>query len=188
MRPHPAATVPGLMALLCTASTLAVAQRAEMPPINPAATARASAVRPAAAFAPAATAVKAAIVQSVDDDAHGPYKEGVFASCTVAGVCTVAFSTVPAGHRRIVEHLSCSLYVSTTGALLYVAFLANSFAAPREFTPYTRSAADAGQYVVDVPTVFPFEAGETPLIYAYADTSPIQDLTCTVMGRDVLAP
>ena len=103
----------------------------------------------------------------------------------VAGVCTVAFSAVPAGHRRIVEHLSCSVYVASSGALRYVAFLASNFTAPREFYPYTRSVADAGQYFVHAPTLFPFEAGETPLVYAFADAQPIQELTCTATGRDI---
>ena len=175
-----------ILALACAATpSPASAQRSEMPPVYPAA------ARPAArALAtPAVTAApKAAQVQLVDDDAHAPYKEGVFTSCTVAGVCTVAFSTVPAGHRRVVEHLSCSIYVATTGALRYVAFLANSFTAPRDFVPYTRSAADAGQYFVHVPEVFPFDAGETPLVYAFADASPVQDLTCTITGRDLVLP
>lgn len=189
MRTVLAGTASCLMALACAAPLVAMAQRAELPPIQPAATR--PAVRAAATplATPAATApVKAAQVQVVDDDAHAAYKEGVFTGCTLAGVCTVAFSSVPAGHRRLVEHLSCSVYVSTTGALRYVAFLANSFTAPRDFVPYTRSAADAGQYFVHAPMMFPFEAGETPLVYAYADTSPIQDLTCTITGRDILVP
>jgi hypothetical protein len=133
----------------------------------------------------ATTAVRAAQVQIVDDQAHAPYKEGVFSGCTIAGVCTVTFSVVPAGHRRIVEHLSCSVYVANSGALRYVAFLANSFTPPREFYPYTRSVADAGQYFVHAQTLFPFEAGETPLVYAFADSQPIQELTCTATGRDI---
>ena len=137
----PVRPVSRLLALACAAApVLALAQRPELPPVQPAAT------RPVAARAvgastlavtTAATAVKAAQVQIVDDEAHAPFKEGVFATCSIAGVCTVPFSTVPAGHRRIVEHLSCSVYVSTTGALRYVAFLANSFTPP----PPTRFSA-----------------------------------------------
>lgn len=193
MRSIPARTALRFMALACAATPLlALAQRAELPPIHPAAArpvvARTATAGPLAAPAVTTATPRAAAVQVVDDDAHAPYKEGVFTNCTVAGVCTVAFTTVPAGHRRIVEHLSCSVYVSTTGALRYVAFLANSFTAPRDFVPYTRSAADAGQYFVHAVELFPFEAGETPLVYAYADTSPIQDLTCTITGRDVVLP
>ena len=184
MRAFHASTAICLTALSC--ATLAIpawAQHASLPPINPNASPLA---RPAGV--PAATTPKAAQVQIVDDDAHGAYKEGVFTSCSIAGVCTVMFSAVPAGHRRLVEHLSCSIYVSTTGALRYVAFLANSFTAPRDFMPYTRSAADAGQYFVNSPTLFPFEAGEAPLIYAFADSSPIQELTCSATGRDIVLP
>ena len=185
MRAFLRAGAPCMLALASATPLLAQAQRSEMPPIYPAATR--PVVARAAALA-ATVAPKAALVQVVDDDAHAPYKEGVFTGCTLPGVCTVAFSPVPAGHRRIVEHLSCSVYVATPGALRYVAFLANSFTAPRDFEPFTRSVADGGQYFVNTPAMFPFEAGETPLIYAYADTSPIQDLTCTATGRDILVP
>lgn len=180
-----------MTALTCAAlATPAQAQRPDMPPINPAASPRAPLTRAAATVnaVPAATAPKAAQVQIVDDEAHGAYKEGVFTGCSLAGVCTVLFSPVPAGHRRLVEHLSCSIYVSTTSALRYVAFLANSFTAPRDWMPYTRSAADAGQYFVNSAAMFPFESGETPMIYAYADAAPIQDLTCTATGRDIVLP
>ena len=170
------------LALLSVAIAVA-AEPPEGPPVKPSPISA-----PAAATPAAATPAKAALVQILDDQAHAAYKEGVFTACTIAGVCTVAFSTVPAGHRRVVEHLSCSIYVPTTGALRYVAFLANSFTAPRDFAPFTRSPADAGQYFVNILTLFPFDAGETPLIYAYSNTSPIQDLTCTATGRDTLVP
>lgn len=190
MRPILAPTAVCMTALACaTLASQALAQRADMPPIYPSASPRAPVARAALTAVPAVTVpTKAAQVQIVDDDAHGAYKEGVFTTCTAPGVCTVAFSAVPAGHRHLVEHLSCSVYVSTTGALRYVAFLASSFTAPRDFLPYTRSAADAGQYFVNVSEMFPYEAGESPLIYAYADTSPIQDLTCTITGRDIVLP
>lgn len=184
-----AVVVLGALTCVATASQ-ALAQRVPMPPVNPAPSVRAPLARAALAPAatPAATTPKAAFVEVIDDDAHGAYKEGVFTSCSVAGVCTVSFSTVAAGHRRVIEHLSCSLYVSTTGALRYVAFLADSFTAPRDWMPYTRSAADAGQYFINSAALFPFEAGETPLVYAFADAAPIQDLTCTATGRDIVLP
>jgi len=187
MRTLPASRAVCLASLLgAIVPPAALAQRTELPPINPAPVARTAA---SLAATPAVTTTpKAALVQVIDDDAHGAYKEGVFTSCSVAGVCTVTFSAVPAGHRRIVEHLSCSVYAATPGALRYVAFLANSFTAPRDWLPYTRSAADAGQYFINSPALFPFEAGESPLIYAYADAAAIQDLTCTATGRDVVLP
>ena len=161
-----------------------------MPPVVAAVPSRAAVTALTAGKAPSVaaaliTAPRAALVQVVDDAAHAPYKEGVFTGCIFAGVCTVAFSAVPVGHRRIVEHLSCSVYVASGGALRSVAFLANNFAAPRDFLPYTRSVADAGQYFIHSPMLFPFEAGETPLIYASADSAPITDLFCTATGRDI---
>ncbi len=186
---HPALCMTALMC--ATLASQALAQRAEMPPINPSATPRAPAPRAAAVTngVPAATTTpKAALVQIVDDDAHGAYKEGVFNFCNTSGVCIAQFSTVPAGHRRLVEHLSCSVHVPTTGALRYVAFLATSYTAPRDWMPYTRSAADAGQYFINSATLFPFEAGETPMVYADSDLAPIDDLTCTATGRDIVLP
>ena len=79
--------------------------------------------------------VAAAVVQTVDDAAHAAYKEGISDGCSVAGECAVSFSTVPADHRRIDEHLSCSVYVPSPVALRFVAFLANSFSLPRDFMP-----------------------------------------------------
>ena len=184
MRAFHASTAICLTALSC--ATLAIpawAQHASLPPINPNASPLA---RPAGV--PAATTPKAAQVQIVDDDAHGAYKEGVFNFCNTSGVCIAQFSTVPAGHRRLVEHLSCSVHVPTTGALRYVAFLATSYTAPRDWMPYTRSAADAGQYFINSATLFPFEAGETPMVYADSDLAPIDDLTCTATGRDIVLP
>jgi len=189
MRSIPNQTAAALAALACAlAPWPALAQRAPMPPVNPSPAAHAPTARAMIATAAATTTPKAAAVQVVDDEAHGAYKEGVFTSCSIAGVCTVSFSTVPAGHRRLVEHLSCSIYVPTTSALRYVAFLADSYTAPRDWMPYTRSAADAGQYFVNSPALFPFEAGETPLVYTFADAAPVQDLTCTATGRDIVLP
>ena len=61
------------------------------------------------------TAPRAAQVQIADDDAHAPYQEGGLSNCTFAGVCTVLFSVVPAGHRHVIEHFSCSVYVPAPG-------------------------------------------------------------------------
>jgi hypothetical protein len=175
-----------LLALASIPLTVQAQAAPNTPPVNNSAKPAGASI---AAIAPLTTApVRAAQVLVVDDEAHSPYQEGVFNGCASAGACTVAFSTVPAGHRRLIEHFSCSVYVSSSGALRYVAFLANSFAAPRDFFPFSRSPADPGQYFVNSPTLFSFAAGEAPLVYAYADTAPIQELTCTATGRDILVP
>jgi hypothetical protein len=136
----------------------------------------------------AATTVRAAQVQIADDEAHAPYQEGNVTNCTFAGACTVAFSTVPAGHRRTVEHMSCSVYLPSPGTLRYVALLANSFSFPRDFFAFTRSPADPAQSFVNSPTLLHFEAGEAPLAYAFADGQAIQEIFCTVSGRDIVLP
>lgn len=143
----------------------------------------------AAGISPAVTTTpRAAQVQIADDSAHAPYQEGGLANCTFAGVCTVPFSVVPAGHRHVVEHFSCSVYVPAPGVPRYVALLSNQFTLPRDFSPMSRSPADTAQWFVNNSTLLHFEAGEAPVAYAYADSGPIQELFCTVSGRDILLP
>jgi len=134
------------------------------------------------------TAPRAALVQIADDSAHAPYQEGGLGNCVFAGVCTVFYSVVPAGHRRVVEHFSCSVYVPTPGLPRYVALLSNQFSLPRDFSPLSRSPADPAQWFVNNATLLHFEAGEGPVAYAFADAGPIQELFCTVSGRDILLP
>lgn len=156
------------------------------PPVNAVAKPRivlTSNVTPAATTAP-----RAALVQIVDDTAHAPYQEGGLSNCTFAGVCTVLFSVVPAGHRHVVEHFSCSVYVPAPGVPRYVALLSNQFSLPRDFSPLSRSPADPAQWFVNNATLLHFEAGEAPVAYAYADSGPIQELFCTVSGRDIVLP
>ena len=137
---------------------------------------------------PATAAPRAAQVQIADDSAHAPYQEGGLANCTFAGVCTVSYSVVPAGHRHVVEHFSCSVYVPAPGIPRYVALLSNQFSLPRDFSPLSRSPADPAQWFVNNATLLHFEAGEAPEAYAFADSGPIQELFCTVSGRDILLP
>ena len=134
------------------------------------------------------TAPRAAQVQITDDTAHAPYQEGGFSECTFAGVCTVSFAVVPAGHRHVIEHFSCSIYVPAPGILRYVALLSNQFSLPRDFSPLSRSPADPAQWFVNNATLLHFEAGEAPVAYAFADSGPIQELFCTVSGRDIVLP
>ena len=175
--------------LLATAALAggALAQAAPgSPPVNPVVKARAA--LKANATPAATTAPRAALVQIADDSAHAPYQEGGLSNCTFAGVCTVTFSTVPAGHRYVVEHFSCSVYVPAPGVPRYVALLPNTFALPRDFSPLSRSPADGAQWFVNNPTLLHFEAGEAAIAYAFADSGPIQELFCTVSGRDIVLP
>ena len=153
------------------------------PPVQELPRARGAAVTAAVVAAP-----RAAQVQIADDSAHAPYQEGNQASCTYAGVCTVTFATVPAGRRHVVEHFSCSIYVPAPGILRYVALLSNNFGLPRDFSPLSRSPADAAQWFVNNATLLHFDAGEAPIVYAFADTGPITNLVCTVSGREIALP
>lgn len=173
--------------LLCVGAPRAMGQVAPgSPPANPAAKPRPALT---AGAAPAVTAVpRAAQVQIADDSAHAPYQEGGLTNCTFAGVCTISFSVVPAGHRHVIEHFSCSVYVPSPGVPRYVALLSNQFSLPRDFSPMSRSPADSAQWFVNNSTLLHFEAGEAPVAYAFADAGPIQELFCTVSGRDIVLP
>ncbi len=179
-----------IVALAAAALVLPFAAAAQVtpgfPPVN-AAVAKPR-IAAAAAVPQLTTTPKAAQVQVVDDDAHAPYQEGGYTDCTYAGACSFTFSTVPAGHRRVIEHFSCSVYVGAPGVLRYVSLLATTFALPRDFFPLTRSPADAAQWFVNSPSLLRFEAGEVPAAYAYADAGPIQELFCTASGRDITLP
>ena len=156
------------------------------PPVNAAARPRVAVT--AQATPAVTTAPRAAQVQVVDDDAHAPYQEGGLSNCTFAGVCTVLFSVVPAGHRHVIEHFSCSVFVPAPGVPRYVALLSNQFSLPRDFSALSRSPADPAQWFVNNATLLHFEAGEAPVAYAFADSGPIQELFCTVSGRDIVLP
>ena len=88
----------------------------------------------------------------------------------------------------MVEHFSCSVYVPAPGVPRYVALLSNQFSLPRDFSPLSRSPADGAQWFVNNATLLHFEAGEAAIAYAFADNGPIQELFCTVSGRDVVLP
>ena len=156
------------------------------PPVN--ALAKARPAQTANVTPAVTTAPRAALVQIADDSAHAPYQEGGVSNCTFAGVCTVLYSVVPTGHRHVVEHFSCSVYVPAPGIPRYVALLSNQFSLPRDFSPMTRSPADPAQWFVNNATLLHFEAGEAPIAYAFADSGPIQELFCTVSGRDIVLP
>ena len=184
-----AKNIPNVCALLLFGALVAdaAAQAAPgSPPVNAVTKPR---IALSATVTPAVTtAPRAAQVQIVDDAAHAPYQEGGLSNCTFAGVCTVLFSVVPAGHRHVVEHFSCSVYVPSPGIPRYVALLSNQFSLPRDFSPLVRSPADAAQWFVNNATLLHFEAGEAPVAYAFADSGPIQELFCTVSGRDIQLP
>jgi len=182
-------TIPvvGALSLLGALAGSAMGQAAPgSPPVN--AVARPHAAPTAQVKAATTTVPRAAQVQIADDEAHAPYQEGGLSNCTFAGVCTVLLSVVPAGHRHVVEHFSCSVYVPGPGVPRYVALLSNQFSLPRDFSPLYRSPADPAQWFVNNATLLSFEAGEAPVAYAFADSGPIQELFCTVSGRDIVLP
>ena len=109
-------TACALLVLSCLAQGAMAQASPGAPPVNATVKPRLAA---AAGAAPAATAPpRAAQVQIADDSAHAPYQEGGLTNCTFAGVCTVLFSVVPAGHRHVVEHFSCSVFVPAPGLSL----------------------------------------------------------------------
>ena len=168
MRPFPAFLSPILATLLCGVCTVA---------------------RPAAVTAAAAT-VRATQVQVDDDDAHGAFEERGNAICVTPGSCSISFSTVATGHRRLVEKVSCFFFIGTPGTLAFVSLNAASsgVSAPSEYLTITRSFGYGGAgYFVDVSTKFPFEGGETPVITAQSEQTSTE-MQCTITGRDIVLP
>lgn len=51
-------------------------------------------------------AVKAALVQNVDEPGRNPYQEGKSTSCPFPGDCVTTFSSVPAGTRLVLTSVS----------------------------------------------------------------------------------
>lgn len=74
----------------------------------------------------AAAQSRAALVQSVDEPARNPYQEALSdLTCRGTTVCSFNFSTVPAGKRLVVTHISG--YVDTGAGALPNGFFSSSF-------------------------------------------------------------
>jgi hypothetical protein len=75
---------------------------------------------------PALAQARAALVQSVDEPARNPYQETLSnTTCRTTTVCAFDFTTIPAGKRLVLTHISG--YVDTAGGTLPNVFVSSSF-------------------------------------------------------------
>ncbi len=173
-------------------ATLAQARAATpnwLPPINPNAHAGAVTVEHGSATPAAAAAsgprrpVRAVIA---DDEIHAPYVDATIPSCVqYNGSCNPTFTTVPAGHRRLVSHVSCIVTGYAGARLRSVVLLDTDYTLPREYLTFTSMPEDYPTWIVDSATQLTFEAGRTPMVYVFLEGTPHDDVLCTVTGRDI---
>ena len=84
----------------------------------------------------ASAAGKPVLTESVDEPGRTPYQEGVSASaCNFAGDCDILFTTVPAGVRRVVEHVSCFVNTSAVTNVSFVTLFNEQFRNARNLVP-----------------------------------------------------
>jgi len=110
-------------------------------------------------------AVKAALVQNVDEPGRNPYQEMVFLSCFpgYAGIelCTGGFTTVPTNSRLVITHISGEVSVLGGGigdGLLWLAYAGTSR------TPFPLLPGGLNGLFVNEPVLAYFEAGQIPQI------------------------
>lgn len=134
-----------------------------------------------------ALAQRAALVQNVDDSLRNPYQEWQRTFCD-NGSCSIVFSQVAPGRRRVVEYASCTT-TSPTGLVFEVEL---SIAPVRKFTvylPLQRSPSAQSRFHANGATQVFYEAGEAPYVVSSA-ASPghVVFLACTVSGREISVP
>jgi hypothetical protein len=115
---------------------------------------------------PALAQTRAALVQSVDEPGRSPYQETLSdLSCRGTTVCSFNFTTVPAGKRLVLTHISG--YVDTGVGTLPNGFVQSSFGGSQYATlPFTgvrgpNSALGTRIFVNHGVQAF-FGPGETP--------------------------
>ena len=137
------------------------------------------------AVAGPAPAQRAALTQDTDDDSRVPYQEGIFPSCPFAGDCAMVYSPVPAGKRRVIEYISCAIFVTGGFGVQTVSLNSQGFRNARGFFPITTNGYAPGTFIVNSPTLLYFNAGETPRIDAYTSGGTVSTAVCTLTGREI---
>lgn len=128
-------------------------------------------------------AQRAALVQNIDDSLRNPYQEVKSMLCSVS--CTLEFSKVPPGRRRVVENVSCR--TTSTSPIAEVALLANPDHSGRVFIPVERSLTGGVFYYARLATQYFYAAGEAPLVTSVGE-APVGSLWCTLSGREIAVP
>ncbi len=132
-------------------------------------------------------AQRAVLVQNTDDSLRSPYQEFQRNACN-GNLCTVTFSSVPAGRRRVVEYVSCKTATQGTTRQL-VLFTTASQA--QTWLPITAGNGDAGSFFSSVPTLMFYEAGDAPRVFtltAGVTSTQSMAIDCTLSGREITVP
>ncbi len=133
-------------------------------------------------------AQKAALVQNIDDGIRAPYQAAASASgCNYPGNCAIVFPAVPAGHRHMIEQISCYVSLKAGGSLNAPLFLSSqAFRAERAYLAPQWVASLT--YISNAPALLYYEAGEQPRVDAYSAGGAYSSFSCTLSGRDVTVP
>ena len=140
-----------------------------------------------ALVAGAALAQHAALGQSADSDKGSPYQEALSMSCEPPDIeCTMHFTPVPAGRRRVVESVSC-FHVLTAGSMFFVELGSQTQRLARAHVPISPSPGSPRVFVANLATQLFYDAGEVPRLDASAVGGRIQNAFCTLSGRQTTA-
>lgn len=138
-------------------------------------------------------AVKAALVQNIDEPGRNAFQQGGFSFCPGAKTCDVLFTAVPAGKRLVITNIS-GLMVSFSGPGRHLAILNRGHNA-QVFLPtvYQGTLGGADTYDFDRTVLTYYEAGESPVITLIADSTFSNDFPntqeeCTIFGYYINLP
>lgn len=134
-----------------------------------------------------ALAQRAAMVANIDDSLRSPYQEYQRNACN-GNLCTVTFSTVPAGRRRVVEFVSCRTLTQGTTRQLVLLTTANQ---AQTWLPITAGNGDPGSFFSSVPTLMFYEAGDAPKVFTFTGgvtSTQGMAIDCTLSGREITVP
>jgi hypothetical protein len=128
-----------------------------------------------------------------DEPARHPYHQVAFANCQFAGDCATLFAAVPAGVRRVINHLSCSAFIpdgpgtfiSGSGFLSVAGEAVDVF--PVALTKFD-SGAPIVQATASVMTLAYVEAGQSPQVHMASSGAAFGQLLCVLSGHDVSLP
>lgn len=134
-----------------------------------------------------ALAQRAALVANIDDSLRNPYQEFQRNGCN-GNLCTVTFSSVPAGRRRVVEFVSCKTETQGTTRQLVLFSTASQ---AQTWLPITAGNGDPGSFFSSVPTLMFYEAGDAPRVFTFTagvTSTQAMGIACTLSGREITAP
>ena len=128
-----------------------------------------------------------AVVQDRDQPARNPYQEyaRVRPPTGSSFFYTVAFSKVPGGRRRVIEHVSCLIIEAPPISFV---FLSTEAGRPeRDYLPWTSAPVGSkSNVIINVNTDAYFFYNDRPMISFYGAT--FGDFDCTAVGYDVSIP